>query len=114
MKGFRPLHLCSDATVAKCLIDSGADILCRNKMGRSALQHMAFVGLDNQPLLSYLKQAEVGLDENSFELTGFANLATNGTLSAVLFAAVLSGALAYYLAMYEDDEAYFAHHSDEL
>ena len=74
---------------------------------------MAFVSLDNQPLLSYLKQAEAGLDENSFELTGFANLATNGVLSAVLFAAVLAGALAYYLAVYEDDEAFFSH-ADEL
>ena len=99
--------------MAKCLVEAGADVLCRNKMRRSALQHMAFVSLDNQPLLSYLKQAEAGLDENSFELTGFANLATNGVLSAVLFAAVLAGALAYYLAVYEDDEAFFSH-ADEL
>jgi hypothetical protein len=105
VKGNRPLHLCSCLAVARVLVEAGAGLRLQNAQGKTPVQFIEFVGVEDDTLINYLRHTEQG----SENLPTFATLMTNGLLSAVMFAAVLAGAVAYYLALHEDDETFFRH-----
>jgi len=97
VNGCSPLHLCSNEAVAQLLIDGGTKPDGFNKAHQTPLEYMRHVGAENTQLLRLLEGAE------EREAMNPPVAITHGLWSMVLLCAAVAGAVAYHLALHEED-----------